>query len=414
MNDIFVSYASKDRPWVLRLVRALERHGWSVWWDRAIPPGKTFAQVIEEALDAARCVIVVWSQASVSSEWVGIEAAEGVRRRILVPVLMDEVRIPLEFSRIQAAKLMDWQDTRSHAEFDRLVQAVTAIIGPPSPPQHEELLISPARQEAPSTRIWQRQRQRACERQHASVQPEPAPREMASKPSRPAHQHRVWWGVGSGLGVLALVLFSLVFRPGANIESTFRNSIGMEFMRIPAGTFQMGSNDPNAYNDEKPVHTVRISKPFYLGKYEVTQGQWEAIMGKNPSQFQGGPKLPVESVSWEDVQEFIRRLNAEEGRKSYRLPTEAEWEYAARAGTMTAYSYGDDARQLEEYAWYQENSGKKTHSVGQKQPNAWGLYDMHGNVGEWVQDWYGPYTTGAVEDPVGPSSGLFRVNRGGS
>src|SRR5215813_13248776 len=122
MSDIFMSYASKDRPWVLRLVRALERHGWSVWWDRAIPPGKTFDQVIEEALGAAHCVIVVWSRTSVSSDWVKSEAAEGTGRHILVPVLLDEVRIPLEFRRIQAANLIDWQDTGPHAEFDRLVQ----------------------------------------------------------------------------------------------------------------------------------------------------------------------------------------------------------------------------------------------------------------------------------------------------
>jgi formylglycine-generating enzyme required for sulfatase activity len=192
---------------------------------------------------------------------------------------------------------------------------------------------------------------------------------------------------------------------------TWRNSIGMDFVLIPAGTFLMGSNDGS--NDEKPVHEVRLSKSFYLGKYEVTQGQWQAIMGTNPSNFKGDANLPVENVSWNEMQEFIRKLNAKEGDTKYRLPTEAEWEYAARAGTTTAYSFGNDERQLGEYAWYSPNSGNKTHPVGQKKPNAWGLYDMHGNVWEWVQDWYGPYTAGSAVDPAGPASGSFRVHRGG-
>jgi formylglycine-generating enzyme required for sulfatase activity len=166
-------------------------------------------------------------------------------------------------------------------------------------------------------------------------------------------------------------------------EKTWSNSIGMDFVLIPAGKFMMGSDTGD--NDEKPVHEVRISKPFYLGKYEVTQGQWQAVLGNNPSNFKGDANLPVGNVSWEDVQEFIRKLNAKEGGTKYRLPTEAEWEYAARAGTTTAYSYGNDVSQLKEYAWYAENAGGKTHPVGQKEPNAWGLHDKHGNVWEWVQ-----------------------------
>jgi formylglycine-generating enzyme required for sulfatase activity len=138
----------------------------------------------------------------------------------------------------------------------------------------------------------------------------------------------------------------------------------MEFVLIHAGEFLMGSND--GYNDEQPVHTVCISKPFYLGQYEVTQGQWQAIVGNNPSRFKGDVKLPVESVSWEDVQEFIRRLNAREGGSRYRLPTEAEWEYAARAGTTTHYSFGDDPGRLGDYAWVDDNAGGETHPVGHK------------------------------------------------
>ena len=194
-------------------------------------------------------------------------------------------------------------------------------------------------------------------------------------------------------------------------EKAITNSIGMEFVLIPAGTFTMGSD--TGETDERPAHQVKISRPFYLGKYEVTQEQWQAVMGTNPSLFQGDPKRPVEQVAWQDAQEFIRRLNAKENVKIYRLPTEAEWEYAARAGTTTTYSFGNDVSQLRQYGWYADNAAKQTHPVGQLQPNPWGLYDMHGNVWEWVLDWSGRYPAGAVTDPQGPDSGSQHMRRGG-
>ncbi len=193
--------------------------------------------------------------------------------------------------------------------------------------------------------------------------------------------------------------------------TTFVNSLGMGFVLIPAGEFMMGS-DHGDY-DEKPVHKVRISQPFYLGKYEVTQGQWQAVMGSNPSRFTGDPNLPVEQVSWEEVQTFARKLNAREGVAVYRLPTEAEWEYAARARATTAYGFGNHASKLGGYAWYGDNAGGRTHPVGGGKPNTWGLYDIHGNVWEWVQDWYGPYEVDAAIDPPGSSTGSYRVYRGG-
>ena len=153
---------------------------------------------------------------------------------------------------------------------------------------------------------------------------------------------------------------------------------------------------------------VLISKAFELQTREVTQAQWQAVMGSNPSSFKG-PDLPVEKVSWDDAQAFIAKLNAKNDGYRYRLPTEAEWEYAARAGTTGPYA-GD----LDAMAWYEQNSGRTTHPVGTKAANAWGLYDMHGNVWEWVQDWDGNYDASAVTDPVGPSSGSYRVLRGGS
>ncbi|HEY5868890.1 MAG TPA: SUMF1/EgtB/PvdO family nonheme iron enzyme [Candidatus Tectomicrobia bacterium] len=192
---------------------------------------------------------------------------------------------------------------------------------------------------------------------------------------------------------------------------TQRNSLGMELVRIHPGEFMMGAEKGDS--DEKPVRKVTISKPFYLGKYEVTQAQWQDVMGTNPSHFKGDPNRPVERVSWKMVQEFISKLNAREGHSRYRLPTEAEWEYAARAGSTTKYSFGDDDAQLEQYAWYNKNDKGTTHPVGQLQPNAWGLYDMHGNVWEWVHDWRGPYTGGQEVDPQGPVTGNAKGYRGG-
>ncbi len=198
------------------------------------------------------------------------------------------------------------------------------------------------------------------------------------------------------------------------LARTITNSLDMTLVLIQPGEFRMGSDAQEAYGDEKPVHTVRLTQAFYLGQYEVTQAQWQAVMGKNPSQFQGDANRPVENVSWDEVRKFLQRLNAREGTTTYRLPTEAEWEYAARAGSTTAYSYGDDPSQLRDYAWYLENAGNTTHPVGQLKPNAWGLYDMHGNVWEWVWDRYGPYTADAAVDPVGSAAGAYRVLRGGS
>lgn len=180
-----------------------------------------------------------------------------------------------------------------------------------------------------------------------------------------------------------------------------------EFVEVPAGNFSMGSS--NGESDEKPVHNVVISRSFEMGKYEVTQEQWELVMGNNPSYFKGDGRLPVEKVSWNDTQQFIRVLNRRSRKYTYRLPTEAEWEYACRAG-----SSGDYAGNLDVVAWYSSNSGSKTHVVGGKQPNAWGLYDMHGNVYEWCSDGYEMYLGGTVTDLSGSNSRLQRVNRGGS
>lgn len=187
----------------------------------------------------------------------------------------------------------------------------------------------------------------------------------------------------------------------------------MEFVRINPGLFTMGSSLYSGEGDEAPEHKVTISEPFYLGKYEVSQEQWEVIMGNNPSSFKGN-QLPVDHVSWNDAQLFIDKLQDQTGR-TFALPTEAQWEFAAHAGTSTLWDFGDSEGALVEYAWFGENADATTHPVGQKKPNAWGVYDMYGNVQEWCADWYAnPYSYGDVSDPQGPESGESRVARGGA
>ena len=223
---------------------------------------------------------------------------------------------------------------------------------------------------------------------------------------------------------------------GEKVEIVTVNGVSFKMVRIPAGEFMMGSpsGEPGRDGDEKQ-HRVRISKSFFLGETEVTQGLWRAVMGSNPSYFKNcGNNCPVEKVSWKDCQEFIRKLNRLVSGGGFRLPTEAEWEYACRGGTKGAY-----AGNLDAMGWYGNNSGDKrmdalalwqndkktyvkkilengcrTHPAGRKNANGWGLYDMHGNVWEWCQDWYGDYPSGSETDPTGPSSGSDRVLRGGS
>ena len=220
-------------------------------------------------------------------------------------------------------------------------------------------------------------------------------------------------------------------KKAAGKKKTIANSIGMLLVPISAGEFQMGSpdSDDQRFPDETQ-HLVKITKPFYLGVYEVTQEQYTAVMEENPSAFKGFQN-PV-NANWYGAVEFCRKLSDLSAEKAagyvYRLPTEAEWEYACRAGTTTMYSFGDDESQLDNYAWYRGNSGCSpgilsafptfggtTYPVGKKKPNPWGLYDMHGNVCEWCQDWYGPYgSKKVVTDPTGPARGAYRVLRGGA
>lgn len=210
--------------------------------------------------------------------------------------------------------------------------------------------------------------------------------------------------------------------------------LGLELMPIPAGEFLMGSPEEEEHRDyselDETQHWVTISRPFWMGKYPVTQSQWEAVMGDNPSRFkEAGKDAPVENVSWEEAMEFCREVNRREAREGrlpqgyeFTLPTEAQWEYACRAGTTTVFHFGDSLSSHQanfdgNHPYGDAEEGPfldTTTPVGKYRPNAWGLYDMHGNVWEWCHDWFGNYPSGSVTDPAGPNSGTDRVRRGGS
>lgn len=466
MANIFISYAREDEIRIRELVRAVEGQGWSIFWDRRIPAGKTWQSYIGQALSDAKCVIVAWSHHSVTSDWVIEEANDAKDRGVLIPILLDSVKPPLGFRGIQAADLTDWKPGYSSPHFDQLIQDIAGVLGgkPHQATPQEEL--TPRTEPVATPRAIPTE---PPPREPALPEPEPLkarPREPeAVKPEPPQPgRKRNHFLIGV---IIALVLAIVVgwalwssreprlpeprpveppvakapkVRPETQEESkpegkppepealqpksapeaptqrSFTNSIGMSFVLIPAGSFTMGSptGEPGQDPDEQQ-HPVTISKAFYLQTTEVTQYQWTQVMGSQRSSFKDcGDDCPVERVSWPDAQEFIRGLNQKENVNKYRLPSEAEWEYACRAGSKGRFCFGDEEAKLGEYAWYAGNSERKTHPVGKKKPNALSLYDMHGNVLEWCQDWYGDYPTSHVTDPTGPKAGEKRVLRGGA
>jgi formylglycine-generating enzyme required for sulfatase activity len=432
--QIFLCHASEDKAPVREVYQQLKALGFTPWLDEVdILPGQDWNYEIEQALETSDFVIVFLSTRSVQK--VGYvqrefrralrhleEIPEGLIHTI--PVKLDDCSVPRQFSRHQ------WVNLSENGAFDRIVRALHYGLQQrgeplPEPITHDPSSAQPETAPSPILPVSEAAGQSVTEVPvHSPQEPEPPTSSQPEKPLVPAQKSRrlsVVTIVGlviAAVSALAAVIVVIkarewlrsdklpAYKTSAPVSTPeILTSIGMELVRIPAGEFQMGSND------EPPVHRVRISEPFYLGKYEVTQAQWKAVMGTNPSFFTENPNRPVEKVSWDDVQEFMRRLNRREGWEVCRLPTEAQWEYAARAGTTTErYENNVDA-----IAWYDQNSGGQTHAVGQKRPNAWGVYDMLGNVEEWCHDGKRNYTADTVVDPMGPiDAGAVRVVRGGS
>lgn len=378
MYDIFVSYAHEDELRVRSIVAELERLGWTVFWDRSIPVGKTWHSYIEQALLAAHSVVVVWSEFSIISEWVIEEAEYAKGKKILVPLLIDTVQPPFGFRRIQAANLSGWNNDKSHQEFQKCLDALASIV-----PSHDDL-----------------------------------GRYIPFSPTPP------------------------------------------DFVLLRGNIFTMGSPASEVdRSDDEIQHQVKVSD-FYLSKYPVTVADfrefveatryrtdaekgdgsyawdgktWEKRSGINwrygvsgSLRPQSEENHPVLHVSWNDAVAYCDWLSKKSGKK-FRLPTEAEWEYACRAGTTTPFNTGenlttDQANYDGNYPYNNNEKGeysKNTVAVDSFAPNAWGLYNMHGNVYEWCGDRYGGNyyeeckTKGTVENPVGPETGSYRVLRGG-
>ncbi|MEI7818472.1 MAG: SUMF1/EgtB/PvdO family nonheme iron enzyme [Desulfuromonadales bacterium] len=355
MADIFISYAREDLERVRPIVKELEKRDWSVFWDRTIPPGKKYQDVITDALEAARCVLVVWTQYSITSDWVWDEANDAKARDILVPLSLDAVKIPLGFRSYHTVDLSDWHHTSAHQGFEQIMGSIETNIFSALQSNHE-----------------------------LSVTPE------------------------------------------VTVVPPLSARVPPNFVFIRGGEFTMGSP---SYEPERQIgetqHQVSVSD-FYMGKFTVTQAEWCSVTGTNPSTFQGD-NLPVECVSWDDCQAFIQALNRKTG-KTYRLPTEAEWEYACRSGTITPFNTGgnlttDEANYDGNDPYNKNLKGqyrKKTVAVDSFGPNACGLYNMHGNVWEWCSDWYDSNyyaickAKGVVTNPENTSPGSGRVLRGGS
>ncbi|HRJ51729.1 MAG TPA: SUMF1/EgtB/PvdO family nonheme iron enzyme [Candidatus Thiothrix moscowensis] len=443
MYDIFFSYSSKDRERLTPLVRAFERQGWSVFWDhQTIHTGENWHRKIEEAINNSRCVVVAWSRYSVQSEWVLEEAHKAKRRGVLLPVRIDDVEPPFGFSLRQAGDFTHWNDKPDHPVFIELAARIYALLADSSPP------------------------------------PEPQPATLLSRSRPGSGKTGQFLGIGVGVVAMAGAVFYMqqpevpkppvpaqtVTQPAATtpvvpVPSTpptpppvkpERQPFEPEMVNIPAGSFTMGCKEGRddveggCDSDEKPAHKVTLSA-FKLAKTEVTVGQFRAFVeatrykttaeekgscwsldadGKwgdvkgNSWRKLGFPQTddhPVACVSWDDAQAYVVWLGKETS-KLYRLPTEAEWEYAARGGKENAYPWGQSIGKNNANC-SGDLCGEKfdyTSPVGSFSPNPFGLYDMHGNAWEWVSDWKGEYAAEQQQDPKGASSGSSRVLRGGS
>lgn len=450
---IFISYAREDQPRVQELYDLLVDAGYHPWLDREhLHPGQRWESIIKSALNKSHFVLVCLSATSINKR--GFlqkeikQALEQAQEKLeddvwLIPARLDDCDVPDALADIQ------WVDLFDHDGLQQLLAAMEYQLKKERIPPPSALPAQAKIKSEPATPLPIEPQEQMQEKFQAPPAKLTEPKREIPKPKLPPPQlteskltvvpplqipllrvlsTKVRVGIASVILATGAWLGYGVWRdsnrgdppdnkPSPPIQQTndltidLANGVKIEMVKLDGGEFTMGGDQ---YDNEKPRHQVRIS-PFAIARYEVTQAQWIAVMdGNNPSSNKGD-SLPVENVSWDDVQRFLKKAG-----NGFRLPTEAEWEYAARANSTTAYNFGDSESQLGEYAWFYSNSGNKTHPVGEKKPNQFGLYDMHGNVWEWCSDWYsGDYyqtckSQGVITDPQGPNAGVDRVVRGGS
>ena len=436
--QIFISYAREDQPQAREIYRRLHDAGYKPWLDEEdLMPGQNFRLVIERSLTGSDFVIICLSRTSVAKRSFFQREIKHALDKLeemlpedifVIPARLDQCEMPEEL------KDRHWVDLFDERGWEKLFRALDYELhkrgktppkpaAPPTPLEPEVRRIEPSPPPEEPVRYRPPAPKPPRERKPVErIEPKPEVTKLPPPARLVTRLSKKRIGVAASvLAVTAMIGYvswsqlsskssndSPVVGNASNLfTEDLANGVKIEMVKLPGGEFTMGSNDGNS--DEKAPHQVRLS-PFAIGKYEVTQRQWKALMGDNPSNFKGSDDLPVENVSWEMVQSFLQRLN-----RKYRLPTEAEWEYAAHAGSRRRYSFGDDENELRNYAWYSSNSNSQTHPVGQLKPNGFGLFDMHGNVWEWCSDWYDAsyYKQSAGTDPQGPSAGSYRVLRGG-
>ena len=403
MADIFISFKTDDTPRVQAVYDGFRARGLTVFWSNHIPPGApNYQAIIKEELLKAPAVVVVWTNRSVHSGPVAQECAQAERADKLFQILLDDIEpidMPMEVKfKAQKTMLLGWTGNTGHPEWIKLNSAIDARLGrkpgvipaPPPPPATQASI--------PAAGSGWLDKAKAFVAGSAGGQAAPpvvgrAPAPVAARPA--------WASAADSDEYGRWAEFTL-------------GGVSQRMRWIEAGTFQMGSpmGETGRYDDEGPRHEVRLTKGFWLCDTPVTQALWTAAMGNNPSSFQG-PERPVENVSWDDAQEFLKKMNARIPGLGLGLPTEAQWEYACRAGTEGA-NYARGGQKLADIAWFSENSGDQTHPVATKSCNDWGLYDMLGNVWEWCADGQRSYTAKPVTDPAGPLESASRALRGGS
>jgi formylglycine-generating enzyme required for sulfatase activity len=423
MADVFISYAKEDRASAERLSRALERHGFSVWWDREILAGADFYNVISDELHAAACVVVIWSKHSTASRWVRDEAREGLERNALVPVLIDAIEPPMGFGSIHAEDLSGWTGGDDHPGLTRLIKAVSHVsvsgstrpVQPAGVQDHRQGTAQPLLSEAGRLDRTAEEGRRARRRMILVV----AAIAVLAAAAAIAASTLIEWkdeaprrNLVDGREV-----------PMGRIGEPYRDCPQCpEMVPLAPGWFRMGASwlDREAQSDERPIKEIVIDYSFAIGRTEVSFAEWQACVddggchGYVPDDYRWGRGArPAIFVSWDDAQTYVDWLRGKTG-KDYRLASEAEWEFACRAGTESKYPFGDEITPV--LANYDRNEGK-TKEVGSYPANAWGIHDMNGNVWEWVEDVWHDSHSGRPTDGKPRLEGADpqdKVVRGGS